>query len=249
MSQPAATLYATDPATRFFLIPDGQALPTGALVLRSLRGDVLRIDPVVADIYEVPEAEAKALAARSVRALAQTLGAALKGAGEAVKEVGKIQAGVQAAAQAGPGPEAAAQIAAALGIEASQLRNDPAAVRVGLTQTLARLAADARALVAPPDPEQAAAAQAEVAQARAESRSLAAAAKARVAEEAARRAAEEEAVVNARIAEAEAAIGKTRDAAMTNVASIASDTAAAIVERLTGKAPTDAELAAAKGTV
>jgi hypothetical protein len=160
MSQPAATLYATDPATRFFLIPDGQALPTGALVLRSLRGAVLRIDPVVADIYEVPEAEAKALAARSVRALAQTLGAALKGAGEAVKEVGKIQAGVQAAAQAGPGPEAAAQIAAALGIEASQLRNDPAAVRVGLTQTLARLAADARALVAPPDPEQAVAAQA-----------------------------------------------------------------------------------------
>ena len=96
---------------------------------------------------------------------------------------------------------------------------------------------------------QAAAAQAEVAQARAGSRSLAAAAKARVTEEAARRAAEEEAVVNARIAEAETAIGKTRDAAMTNVASIASDTAAAIVERLTGKAASSAELAAAKGTV
>lgn len=96
---------------------------------------------------------------------------------------------------------------------------------------------------------QAAAAQAEVAQARAESRGLAASAKARVTEEAARRAAEEEAVVNARIAQAEAAIGKTRDAAMTNVASIASDTAAAIVERLTGRAATAAELAAAKGTV
>jgi F-type H+-transporting ATPase subunit b len=94
---------------------------------------------------------------------------------------------------------------------------------------------------------QAAAAQAEVTQARAEARGLAAAAKARVTEEAARRAAEEEAVVNARIAEAEVAIGKTRDAAMTNVATIASDTAAAIVERLTGKAATAAELAAAKG--
>jgi len=58
-------------------------------------------------------------------------------------------------------------------------------------------------------------------------------------------AAGEEAVVKARIAEAETAIGKTRDAAMTNVASIASDTAAAIVERLTGKAPTAAEAAAA----
>ena len=92
---------------------------------------------------------------------------------------------------------------------------------------------------------QAEAAKAEVEAARASSRSTAAAAKARVTEQANARAAEEEAVVNARIAEAETAIGKTRDAAMTNVASIASDTAAAIVERLTGKAPTAAEAAAA----
>ena len=96
---------------------------------------------------------------------------------------------------------------------------------------------------------QAALAKAEVDQARAESRGLAAAAKARVTEEAARRAAEEEAVVNARIAEAETAIGKTRDAAMTHVSSIAADTAAAIVEHLTGKAATPAELATVKGTV
>lgn len=92
---------------------------------------------------------------------------------------------------------------------------------------------------------QAEAAKAEVEAARASSRSMAAAAKARVTEAANARAAEEEAVVNARIAEAETAIGKTRDAAMTNVASIASDTAAAIVDRLTGKAPTAAEAAAA----
>ena len=92
---------------------------------------------------------------------------------------------------------------------------------------------------------QAGAAKAEVEAARASSRATAAAAKARVTDAANARAAEEEAVVNARIAEAETAIGKTRDAAMTNVASIASDTAAAIVERLTGKAPTAAEAAAA----
>lgn len=92
---------------------------------------------------------------------------------------------------------------------------------------------------------QAEAAKAEVEAARASSRSMAAAARARVTEQANARAAEEEAVVNARIAEAETAIGKTRDAAMTNVSSIASDTAAAIVERLTGKAPTAAEAAAA----
>ena len=92
---------------------------------------------------------------------------------------------------------------------------------------------------------QAEAAKAEVEKARADSRAASVAAKARVTDEANRRAAEEEAVVNARIAEAEIAIGKTRDAAMTNVATIASDTAVAIVERLTGKAPTAAEAAAA----
>ena len=92
---------------------------------------------------------------------------------------------------------------------------------------------------------QAEAAKAEVEQARASSRATTAAAKARVTDEANARAEAEEAVVNARIAEAETAIGKTRDAAMSNVSAIASDTAAAIVERLTGKAPTAAEAAAA----
>jgi F-type H+-transporting ATPase subunit b len=92
---------------------------------------------------------------------------------------------------------------------------------------------------------QAEAAKAEVEKARADSRAASVAAKARVTDEANRRAAEEEAVVNARIAEAETAIGKTRDAAMANVATIAADTASAIVERLTGKAPTSAETAAA----
>ena len=91
-------------------------------------------------------------------------------------------------------------------------------------------------------------AKAEVDQARAASRATAAAAKARVTEAANARAAEEEAVVNARIAEAETAIAKTRDAAMANVSTIASDTARAIVEKLTGKAATAAEAdAAVKG--
>lgn len=92
---------------------------------------------------------------------------------------------------------------------------------------------------------QAAEAKREVEEARAASRATAAAAKARVTDAANARAAAEEATVSARIAEAEAAIAKTRDAAMTNVSSIASDTAAAIVDRLTGKAPTSAEAAAA----
>ena len=88
-----------------------------------------------------------------------------------------------------------------------------------------------------------AAGQAEAA--RSASRATAAAAKARVTEEANRRAAEEEAVVSARIAEAESAIGKTRDAAMKNVSTIAADSVVAMVERLTGDKVTAAQAATA----
>lgn len=97
---------------------------------------------------------------------------------------------------------------------------------------------------------QAEAAKADVERARAEARATAAAAKARVNEAAAARAASEEAVVNARISEAEAAIAQTRDRAMGNVSTIAAETASAIVEKLTGKAPAAAEISTAvKGAV
>ncbi len=89
---------------------------------------------------------------------------------------------------------------------------------------------------------QAEAAKAEVEAARAASRATAAAAKARVTEEANARAAAEEAAVSAKIAKAEAAIAKTRDSAMANVSTIAADTASAMVEKLTGKAATAAEV-------
>ena len=69
--------------------------------------------------------------------------------------------------------------------------------------------------------------------------------KARVTEEFNARLAADEAVVGARIAQAEAKIAATRDAAMGNVSTIASDATSAILERLTGKAPTAAELQAA----
>lgn len=94
---------------------------------------------------------------------------------------------------------------------------------------------------------QAEAARAEVAAARAEARATAAAAAQRIAEQAAARKAADEAEVAQRISEAEASIGRTRDAAMASVGAIADDAAAAIVSRLTGQAPTAAELAAVKG--
>src|SRR5687768_9394115 len=94
---------------------------------------------------------------------------------------------------------------------------------------------------------QAQAAAAEAAQARAAAQRVGAEARAKAQAEIAARLAEEEAKLAATGAEAEARIAKAREAAMTNVAGIASDTAKAIVEKLTGKTATAAELAAAKG--
>ena len=109
------------------------------------------------------------------------------------------------------------------------------------TETVAAAVATAKSVQAEAI-AQAEAAKAEVEQARAASRAMAAEAKNRVAVEAEARRAADEARVNAQIDSAEAGIAATRDAAMATVGAIAADTATAIVERLTGKAPTPAEL-------
>jgi len=94
---------------------------------------------------------------------------------------------------------------------------------------------------------QAAAAAAEAAQARAAAQKLAAEARAKAQAEIAARLAEEEAKLAASGAEAESRIARARDAAMAHVATIGADTAQAIVEKLTGRSATAAELAAARG--
>ena len=94
---------------------------------------------------------------------------------------------------------------------------------------------------------QAAQAEAEAAQARAAAAKLASDARAKAQAEIAARLAEEEAKLAASGAEAESRIARARDAAMAHVATIGADTAQAIVEKLTGRSATAAELAAARG--
>jgi F-type H+-transporting ATPase subunit b len=107
--------------------------------------------------------------------------------------------------------------------------------------------ADARRMKDQAD-AQAQAAAADAAQARAGAQKVAAEARAKAQAGIAARLAEEEAKLAAAGAQAEARIAKAREAAMTNVQAIGSDTAKAIVEKLTGKTATAAELAAvAKG--
>jgi F-type H+-transporting ATPase subunit b len=92
---------------------------------------------------------------------------------------------------------------------------------------------------------QAQAAAVEAAQARARAQKVGTDARAKAQAEIAARLAEEEAKLAASGAEAEARIAKARDAAMVNVAQIGAETAQAIVQKLTGKAATAAELATA----
>lgn len=92
---------------------------------------------------------------------------------------------------------------------------------------------------------QAKAAQAEVDEARARSRGLAADAKAKAAAELAQSQKAEDERLLAQMAEAETRIRGLRDQAMANVRGIASDTAEAIVEKLTSQKATKAEIAAA----
>lgn len=95
--------------------------------------------------------------------------------------------------------------------------------------------------------DQAKAAAAEVADARAQSQRLAAEARAKASAESAERSAIADAEVAAKVAEAEVGISAMRDAAMASVGAVAEDTAKAIVEKLTGKTATPAELKAVGG--
>lgn len=93
--------------------------------------------------------------------------------------------------------------------------------------------------------EQAKEAAAEVAEARARSQRLASDARAKAAAETAERSAVEDAKVADHVAKAEARIAAMRNAAMVHVGAIAGDTTSAIVEKLTGKAPSAADVKAA----
>jgi F-type H+-transporting ATPase subunit b len=92
---------------------------------------------------------------------------------------------------------------------------------------------------------QAAAAAEDRAKARAKAQALASDAKARANEEIAESRAAEDAKLAESLAAAEVAIRAARDQAMSSVAAIAQDAASAIVERLTGQAPTSQEVAQA----
>lgn len=112
-------------------------------------------------------------------------------------------------------------------------------------ETIASALEQARKAQAEAD-AQAAQAQAEIEEGRNQSRRVAADAKAKAAAELATSQAAEDERLSGEMTEAEARIRKTRDAAMASVGAIADETAEAIVQKLTGKAVTAAELKSAR---
>ena len=111
-------------------------------------------------------------------------------------------------------------------------------------QTIADAVEQARRVQAEAD-AQAAAAKAEIDDARANARRLAAEAKAKAQAELAASQAAEDARLQAELEKAEQRIRAMRDQAMANVGQIAAETAEAIVAKLTGAAPSRAEVDAA----
>lgn len=114
-------------------------------------------------------------------------------------------------------------------------------------QTIADAVEQARRVQAEAD-AQAAAAKAEIEDARAQARRVAAEAKARAQAEMAASQAAEDQRLQAELEKAEARIRTMRDQAMANVDAIAAETAEAIVAKLTGAAPSRAEVKAALTT-
>ncbi|WP_374572997.1 hypothetical protein [Phenylobacterium sp.] len=111
-------------------------------------------------------------------------------------------------------------------------------------QTIADAVEQARKVQAEAE-AQAKAAQAEIDEARTRARGLAAEAKAKAAAELAKSQAAEDERLKAQMDEAEARIRSLRDTAMANVETIATETAQAIVEKLTGEKTTAKDIAAA----
>jgi len=111
-------------------------------------------------------------------------------------------------------------------------------------ETIASAVEEARKVQAEAE-AQAKAAQAEIDEARSRARNLAAEAKAKANAEAAKSQAAEDERLKAETAEAEARIRSLRDTAMGNVSTIATETAQAIVEKLTGEKVAAKDVAAA----
>ena len=137
------TLYASEDRSRFFHVPDDARLPAGDLVVRSLTGKKLSADPVALDVYEVPEAEAMAIAQEMLGSFADKVRSVAMSAAKALSQPPKLD------------PEAVRareeRVAATLKLGRDQLHDDPAALGGAVKDLLTGLVKAAQESVHDPE--------------------------------------------------------------------------------------------------
>ncbi len=127
-----AQVYANAGQDRFFHIPEDANIAPGTLVLRSLSGARLDVDPDAAARFEIDEVEAKALVKEQLGEFTRKAASTMSGIGSFLRKVGQRKpVDVQPSAKS---PEV---LADTLGVTPEQLRNDPSAVKAGFEDILA----------------------------------------------------------------------------------------------------------------
>lgn len=131
-----STVYTNPTQDRFYQIPQGADIAGGGLVLRSLRGETLSVDAGAAAAFEVDEATAKLLVKGEVKAFTKNAATAFSTLGDVLRAASHKSATKTSADRVSPSDV----LAKALGVTSDQLRNDPSAVKMGLSSVLQGLA-------------------------------------------------------------------------------------------------------------
>ena len=140
----ARTLYATDDARGFYLIPDGVFLPLGPLRLRSMSGALRAVDAAVARAYAIDPRHAR-------RLMKDAITGAMRQASEQIEQLGVLIAVFGKAAEQPVlaldedriAAERATRIAAVLGIEPDEA-GDREVIRGRIAELLIELDAELR---------------------------------------------------------------------------------------------------------
>jgi hypothetical protein len=130
------TLYLTPDNTRYFLIPDGEALPAGDFAIRTFAGDTQSVDPAALAAFEIAERQAKQYVHTDMSQTLEQVKSAVSGfLAMASLEAQKHKAAPAASAQ--PAQPVSGLVTSLLGLPPEELRQDPELLKERLSSTFA----------------------------------------------------------------------------------------------------------------
>ncbi len=118
-------LYFDADGTRYFVIPEPGAVPTGSLELLNLDGAVLNVDPEAARGFEADEATVDALMSQHAASMLQGVTAQLT---EKLKPLKALAPGLEALLTSPAKTDGAEALATLVGLEPGAVRSDPSAL-------------------------------------------------------------------------------------------------------------------------